>query len=63
MNRHLTGWKAIGAHLGMSASGAKRRTKKGLPVYREEGKIPWAIASELDEWRRKMSGGEMVGSR
>lgn len=50
ISHHLTGIKAIAKYLDVSRSGAKRRIRRGMPVYRD-GQTVWAIAKELDEWR------------
>ncbi|KKN00230.1 hypothetical protein LCGC14_1139850 [marine sediment metagenome] len=61
----LTGWKKIGAHIGITDRQTLKKYKRkyGLPVRRLPGGRPVAIPEELNMWlvefdnrRRKLEG-------
>lgn len=50
--RWLTGWKSIAQYLDVSPRSAKRKAKRGMPVYLD-GRTPTAKTWEIDEWREQ----------
>jgi Tol biopolymer transport system component len=58
--KKLTGWKEIGAHLGVSDRTARRWEANGLPVHRlfpDQKSLIYAWADELDTWYKGQSQG------
>ena len=48
---HLHGWKAIGAHVGLSPEAVRHLARtQGLPVYKL-GKTVAASKAKIDAWR------------
>ena len=51
----LTGWKAIGKHIGKSAKTAQRYARKGMPFFRDPGGRPVSLPWQLNEWLVEMN--------